>query len=55
MKFIKQTQILEVNNIILENDKTVEHGIFLPNTVCCIVCGPLNCVEFVIKHSSIAN
>lgn len=44
MKFIKQLQTLEINNIKLENDiPRVKHSKLLPNTIRCIICGPSNC------------
>lgn len=44
MKFVKQTQTLEVNNIKVEDDiKKIKHSILLPNTIRCIICGPSNC------------
>lgn len=44
MKFIRQAQTLEINNIKLENfGHTIRHSILLPNTIRCIICGPSNC------------
>lgn len=44
MKFVKQPQTLEVNNIKLENNiHIVRHSTLLPNTIRCIICGPSNC------------
>lgn len=44
MKFIKQPQTLEINNIYLRNEATkTRHSILLPNTIRCIISGPSNC------------
>lgn len=44
MKFVKQSQTLEVNNIKLENNtQRSKHSLLLPNTIRCIICGPSNC------------
>lgn len=44
MKFIKQADTLEVNNIKIENNsQTSKHGTLLPDTIRCIICGPSNC------------
>lgn len=44
MKFVKQTQTLEVANIkVKKYSEKVKHSSLLPNTIRCIVCGPSNC------------
>lgn len=44
MRFVKQRQTLEVNNIQFNNhSETVKHSLLLPNTVRSIICGPSNC------------
>jgi ABC-type cobalamin/Fe3+-siderophores transport system ATPase subunit len=44
MKFVKQTQTLEVNNIQLKkNSERIKHSTLLPNTIRCVICGPSNC------------
>lgn len=44
MKFVKQTETLEVANIKVQTySKKVTHSSLLPNTIRCIVCGPSNC------------
>lgn len=44
MKFVKQPQTFEVNNINLDNhSQKVRHSELLPNTIRCIICGPSNC------------
>lgn len=44
MKFVKQTQTLEVNTINVEKSThKVKHSTLLPNTIRCIICGPSNC------------
>lgn len=44
MKFIRQIQTLDIDNIKFENDRQqLRHSILLPNTIRCIICGPSNC------------
>lgn len=44
MRFIKQTQTLEINNITVENcSQKLKHSSLFPNTIRCIICGPSNC------------
>lgn len=44
MKFVKQTQTLEVQNINLTKKPTeFKHGPLLPNSIRCVICGPSNC------------
>lgn len=44
MKFVKQTQSLNVDKICIETkSKHFRHGKLLPNSIRCIVCGPSNC------------
>ncbi|KAG7297575.1 hypothetical protein JYU34_019620 [Plutella xylostella] len=44
MKFIKQPNSLELSKINVDSNKvTHRHGILLPNTIRCIICGPSNC------------
>lgn len=44
MKFIKQPETLEINDIKLENRvQKYNHSTLLPNTIRCLVCGPSNC------------
>lgn len=46
MKFIKQAQTLEINNIktdIKFNSQLPKHSLLLPNTIRCVICGPSNC------------
>lgn len=44
MKFIKQPDTLEINNIKTENNvHKVKHSTLLPNTIRCVICGPSNC------------
>lgn len=44
MKLIKQPLSLEVNNIKIEPDSSVNrHSSLLPNTIRSIICGPSNC------------
>lgn len=44
MKFVKQSQSLDLNRICVEAGKSdLRHGELLPNSVRCIICGPSNC------------
>lgn len=44
MKFVKQTQTLQLNDICNEPlNKDFRHGKLLPSTIRCIICGPSNC------------
>lgn len=44
MKFVKQLQSLNVSKICIEAQNTISrHGILLPNSIRCIICGPSNC------------
>lgn len=44
MKFIKQSETFEINNIKTEKKiGRAKHSILLPDTIRCIMCGPSNC------------
>lgn len=44
MRFVKQAQTLEIDNIKLQNNtQIIKHSALLPNTIRCIICGPSNC------------
>lgn len=44
MKFVKQLQTLEINDIKVEtHTEKLKHSALLPNTIRCIICGPSNC------------
>jgi hypothetical protein len=44
MKFVKQSQRLHLNLVCsARNNRNFRHGILLPDTIRCIICGPSNC------------
>lgn len=45
MKIIKQKHLLPVHNVDVDEwkKKNCKHGVLLPSTIRCIICGPSNC------------